>query len=412
MLTPNRREDHRETWAGKKKVIQSLTLKVHAYTFGHTQFIENKDLPQALYEKARRAAIDHRVSVPETLSDAFQSHGVSGIFIDPESIIISSSKHLRISPRRGTALHHTHLRDDVFETIATSLAEGVGVSTTARIQGVDKKTVLLVLNRAAAHAAKINHRLLRNLVVSECQLDEMWSFIGKKEKNLDFIEKLGGVLGDAWIWIAFDAVNKVFLATVVGKRTEAYAVALLEKVKRVTSRMPSLFSSDQLNQYTNALLQVYGKKAHPARKPGPGRPPKPRLAPPEELLYVQVVKQYKKYRVVKISRNVVFGDPKKVDEILSSSLVSRNINTSYVERGNGTIRHVNSRCNRKTFRFSKCKENHVRQLTLSLAYYHLCRPHKTLTKRNAGQPTTPFMAAGLTDHVWTMGELLRYKPKN
>lgn len=240
----------------------------------------------------------------------------------------------------------------------------------------------------------------------------MWSFIGKKEKNLDDIEKLGGVLGDAWIWIAFDAVNKVFLATVVGKRTEAYAVVLLEKVKRVTSRMPSLFSSDQLNQYTSALLQVYGKKALPARKPGPGRPPKPRLVPPEELLYVQVVKQYKKYRVVKISRNVVFGDPKKVDEILSSSLVSRNINTSYVERGNGTIRHVNSRCNRKTFRFSKCKENHARQLKLSLAYYHLCRPHKTLTKRNNGEPTTPFMAAGLTNHVWTMGELLRYKPKN
>jgi len=128
--------------------------------------------------------MDHRVQVSEGFSDALRLHGVAGIFIDPEGSIISSSNHLRISARRATALHHTHLRDDVFETVATSLAEGVGVSTTARIQGVDKKTVLLVLAKSAVHVAKINHSLLRNLVVSECQLDEMWSFIGKKEKNL------------------------------------------------------------------------------------------------------------------------------------------------------------------------------------------------------------------------------------
>ena len=212
------------------------------------------------------------------------SQGVGGIFIDPEDSIISSSNHLRNNPRRETAFYHAHLRDEVFETVATSLAEGIGVSTTARIQGVDKKTVLLVLTKAATHVAKVNQSLLRNLVVSECQLDEMWSFIGKKEKNLDTIEKLAGVLGDAWIWVAFDAVNKVFMATVIGKRTESHAVALLEEVKRVTSRIPSLFSSDQLAQYTSALLQVYGKKVLPARKPGPGRPPHPRIVPPDELL--------------------------------------------------------------------------------------------------------------------------------
>jgi IS1 family transposase len=293
-----------------------------------------------------------------------------------------------------------------------SLAEGVGVSTTARIQNVDKKTVLLVLEKAAVHAERVNRMLLRDIVVSECQLDEMWSFIGKKQKNLDAIEKLEGVLGDAWIWVAFDAINKVFLATVVGKRTQPYAVRLLEEVKRVTARMPSLFSSDQLDQYANALLQVYGEKVVPPRKLGPGRPPKARLVAPEELLYVQVVKQYKQYRVVKVTRNIVFGNPKKVEQLLSSSPVSRNINTAYVERGNGIIRHIDSRCNRKTFRFSKSKQNHIRQLILSLAYYHLCCPHRTLTKWNDRQPTTPFMAAGLTDHVWTMGELLRYRYNN
>ena len=331
---------------------------------------------------------------------------MAGLFIDPEEILISvSNKRARQSPRSHTALYRAHLNDETFETIATSLAEGIGVSTIARIQKVDKKTVLHVLARAGDHAAKIDHALLRDLVVSECQLDEMWSFILKKEKNLNAIEKLGGTFGDAWIWVAFDAVNKVFVATVVGKRTLPCAVSLLQQVDQVTARMPTVFSSDQLVHYENALLQVYGDVVYPPRKPGPGKPPNARLVPPDELLYVHVVKEYKKNRLESITRRVVFGDPKKIDAILSKSVVSNKINTSYVERSNLTIRHVDARCNRKTLRFSKRKENHVRQLTLSLAYYHLCCPHRTLKKRH-GRPTTPFMAAGLTDHVWTMGELL------
>jgi len=196
---------------------------------------------------------------------------------------------------------------------------------------------------------------------------------------------------------------------VVGKRTQPHAVTLLEEVKRVTACMPTLFTSDKLDQYPNALLLVYGTRVTPPRKPGPGRPPNPKLVPPDDLLYAQVVKQYKKHRVVKVARRVVFGEPERVADILRESTVSEKINTSYVERNNGTIRHLDARCNRKTYRFSKCKENHERQLALCLAYYHLCRPHKTLSRQH-GRPATPYMSAGLTDHVWTMRELLRYRP--
>ncbi|NOY28029.1 MAG: helix-turn-helix domain-containing protein [Oligoflexia bacterium] len=341
------------------------------------------------------------------------AHGAAGVLIDPEGILTASlsSQLPRSGPRKGTALHHTHLSDGVFGTIAKSLAEGVGVSSTARIQNVDKKTVLLVLAKAAEHTRKVSHALMTDAVVSECQLDEMWSFVGKKEKNLDAFETLRGELGDAWIWIAFDAVNKVVLASVVGKRTQPHAVSLLEEVKRVTACMPALFSSDQLEQYTSALLQVYGTLVHPPRKPGPGRPPHPRLVPPPDLRYVQVVKQYKRSRVAKVTRKVVFGDHEEVKAILAESIVSSKINTSYVERNNGTIRHMDARCNRKTYRFSKCVDNHLRQLDLTLAYYHLCRPHRTLTKRH-GRPTTPFIAAGLTDHVWTMGEMLSFRSQD
>jgi len=359
----------------------------------------------------RQANTDRRLRFDKQLMDSMQAHGVAGLFIDPENALLSlSSSPSRISARRGTAFHNTHLREQDFETIAKSLAEGVGVTATARIHNVDKKTVLLVLAKAGEQAKRVSRSLLINVKVTECQLDEMWSFVAKKEKNLDPVEKLQRSLGDAWIWIAFDATNKIVLAYIVGKRTLPHAVSLLQEVKRVTIRMPDLFSSDQLDQYTQALLQVYGKLVYPTRKPGRGRPPHPRLVPPEDLLYVQVVKQYKQRRVVKVTQKVVFGDCEKVESILAASSVSNKINTSYVERNNGTVRHRHARCGRKTLCFSKCQQNHEIQLALSFGYYHLCLPHKTLTKRY-GRPTTPFMAANLTDHVWSMAELLKYRDK-
>jgi len=388
-------------------------LAVDSYERSHGRFLDTQDRIQSTYERARsRAVKDHCGRVPENVQYVIRNHGIAGLFIEPERSLpsnCSGTAQYGLGQRVGTAYHHTHLPEDLFDTIARSLTEGVGVRSTARIQGVNPKTVLRVLARAAVHTAKVSRSLLKGVKVSECQLDEMWSFIGKKEGNLEPVETLSGILGDAWIWIAFDSVHKVVLAHVVGKRTEPHAVSLLQEVKRVTACMPTLFSSDQLDQYTNALLKVYGVAFLPPRKPGPGRPPKPKLVPPEDLLYVQVVKKYKRNRVSDISRRIVFGDPCRVGEVLQQSPVSQTINTSYVERYNGTVRHMDARCARKTYRYSKCSRNHLRQLELSLASYHFCRPHRTLTKRHK-QPTTPFMSAGLTDHVWTMRELLQDIP--
>lgn len=391
-----------------KKRALTLTLNLNTYQHPHNFFLDHCDEKQDLYEKARKAIIDRRCRINEQVLNVIQAHGVAGLFINPESTLVAgcSTAPYSYPQKRNTALHHTRLSDKEFATIARSLAEGVGVRTTGRIQQVDKKTVLLVLKKAGEHAVKVSRALLKNITVQECQLDEMWSFVGKKEKNLNPLEKLQGIMGDAWIWIAFDAVNKIVVASVVGKRTLPHAVSLLEEVQRVTAEMPQLFSSDQLDQYKKALLHVYGVTFHPPQGPGPGRPPGPRLVPPDNLLYVQVVKQYKKYRVIGVSRKIIFGDPGRIEDILAASPVSRKINTSYVERNNGIIRHNDARCVRKTLCFSKLEGNHKCQLDLSLGYYHLCNPHGTLSKRHGG-PTTPFMAAGITDHVWSMEELLK-----
>jgi len=123
------------------------------------------------------------------------------------------------------------------------------------------------------------------------------------------------------------------------------------------------------------------------------------------------MKHYKNNRLASITRKVVFGDPQKIQGIIQRSEVSQAIKTSFVERNNGTIRHMDARCTRKTYRFSKCRQNHESQLQLSLAYYHLCLPHKTLTKRYR-HPMTPFMSAGLTNHVWSIHEIPHTRPED
>jgi IS1 family transposase len=385
-------------------------MMIDAYQQPHNAFLDTSDGIQQIYERARRTVFDRRIRLPEPVSRTLQAHGITGLFIDPERTLVSCHPQPR-SASKATAFYQTHLQETQFSNIARALTEAVGVRATARIMAVDKKTVLRVLQRAADHAMRLSRSLLKNIEVSECQLDEMWSFIGKKEKHLEPIEKLEGILGDAWIWIAFDPIHKLVLAHVIGKRTEPHAVDLLEKVKSITASIPSLFTSDQLNQYTQALLKVYGNTVFPPRSPGAGRPPNPKLVPPEELLYAQVVKQYKGNKLVGITRKVIFGDPQKLQNVLERSITSKKINTSFVERYNGTVRHIDARCSRKTYRFSKNSKNHAHQLELSLAYYHLCLPHKTLTKRY-GRPTSPFMSAGLTDHIWSMGELLQTPPQN
>jgi len=396
----------------EKNGALTVTMEIESLEFGHGKFFEDSDRVQMTYEQLRLSSLDRRHSADSWLSHTVETHGVAGLFIDPGRTIAAhhQPQRDRTSIRSGTALHRTHLQEKEFEIVATSLAEGVGVRTTGRIQQVNEKTVLHVLDRAGNHARKVNRSILVDARVNECQLDEMWSFVGKKEKNLDLLEKISSTLGDAWIWIAFDAVNKIVLAHVVGKRTLPHAIELLQEVKRVTVDMPVLFASDQLDQYQKAILHVYGIWEQPCRKGKVGRMPSPRLVPPENLVYVQVVKKYEKSRISDVSRKIVFGTPEQVERILADSVASKKINTSHIERNNGTVRHIDSRCVRKTYRFSKIMKNHELQLQLSMAYYHLCRPHRTLTKRY-GKPTTPFMAAGFTDHTWTMRELLKFKPE-
>jgi IS1 family transposase len=191
------------------------------------------------------------------------------------------------------------------------------------------------------------------LHVSECQLDELWSFVHTKEQNLSVAKRWCETYGDAWVWLAFAPIWRLVVAFVVGKRTQEHANLLLSRVSSVTDAHIPFFTSDQLPAYTSALLHTYGEWYQPERNGDRGRFPARRRKPRPGLLYAQVVKRREKGRVVEVTRQIVFGDADAIDRQLAASSTSNAINTSFVERDNLTWRQHNRRLTRKTTAFSK-----------------------------------------------------------
>jgi IS1 family transposase len=322
----------------------------------------------------------------------------------------------------GTAYFGIEAEPAKFETAIRALAEGNSIHSTARIVQVERDTVSNWFHSAAYQSGLTTIHLWHNLHVTECQLDELWSFVHVKEKNLAHVKHYYQSYGDAWIWVAFATPFRVVLAFVVGSLPQSHANCIDERVKYVTDNHIPFFTSDQLPAYQNALLHVYGKDYQPARNGKRGRYPAKQRRTDPDLLYAQVVKQQENGHVIGIKRKIVFGDAKQIDGKEAASKQSITINTSFVSLHNRTLREHNRRLTRKTTGFSKELLGLEKQLWLSLAYYHLCLPHTSLREalqnpestRGCGQRSkwrkvTPAMAAGITDHVWTISELLGYR---
>jgi IS1 family transposase/transposase-like protein len=327
------------------------------------------------------------------------------------------------SARQGTAYFGVHAEESNYTIAMRALAEGNSLRGTGRIVEVDKDTVCDWLDRAGRHCRAVTTYLFDNLHITECQLDELWSFVRKKEAHLTLAEKVLALYGDAWVWIAFAPAWRLAAAFVVGKRDQDNANVLLERLHAVSCGYIPFFTSDQLPHYARALLHVYGIPEVILHIPGKRGPkPRPKLLPPSHLHYAQVVKRRKGGRVVKVTTKIIFGTEEAVQHRLAVSPVSQTINTSFVERNNLTCRQCNGRLSRKVLSFSKDLTWLEKHLWLSLAYYHFVLPHESLRRllpqpqptRGSGSPkkwqaVTPAMAAGLTDHAWTMEELLSYR---
>jgi IS1 family transposase len=247
----------------------------------------------------------------------------------------------------------------------------------------------------------------------EVQLDEKWSFVGKKQAHCDPLDPADDQKGDRWDSVAYDPEHRLVLAVIPGARTLENAEAITAEVKqRLGDQTPELITTDEAPAYDTAIEDTFSVPVRPAPKRGAGRP---RLVPerrlPETLNYATVHKHRENNRVVAVDRRQIFGTPRGLAKALAASAASHSVNTSFVERQHATDRGRNARKSRRTYRFSKDWRVHEAMSYYTLYRYNFCWPVRTLRIEAAEgrwQQRTPAMAAGLADHIWSSKEWLSY----
>lgn len=186
--------------------------------------------------------------------------------------------------------------------------------------------------------------------------------------------------------------------------------------ERTNHKPPELVTTDEHAPYKNSLLKTYGQDYVPRRKGNRGRKPKPRKRPPKGMVYATVNKTRENGEVVDVDTTLVFGTQKQLEQALEKSPVSSTVNTAFVERQNGTARHLNARKQRKTYSFSKQLLEHFLMTWLAVFYYNFCWEHRKLRVLVPGPEgeglyiqRSPAMAADLAHHVWTVEEFLDWQ---
>ena len=293
----------------------------------------------------------------------------------------------------------------------------VALSDIGFVLGVTEETVLEWLRRAAQKAHEINAHLLRDLPVTQVQLDEMWSFIRRKHAQQAGPDGESTELsedGRQWVWISFAPEFRLILAAFVGPRTFDSALQLIQMTAAVVLGVPCFFS-DGFSCYLSALIEIYHTLKTFPRTGKPGRPRKSVKEPHPDLVYGQVIKKKRQGRLQELVYRVCCG-AKRLEELGLS------ISTSLIERLNLTLRHALAPLVRKSASFCKDRTQMRRRVVLFQAFYNFARPHMSL-RLPVSEPVahasgliqpkwchrTPGMAAGLTDHVWTLRELLTAK---
>lgn len=214
--------------------------------------------------------------------------------------------------------------------------------------------------------------------------------------------------------MAYDPEHRLVVSLLVGVRSPETIELLVEDFHRRTQgRVMDLMTSDEYGAYPAAILSIYGEAVVPEATGRPGRPRLEYRRVPEELVYATVHKVREGHRVTAVEQRLIYGTPERLEEALANSAVSEQVTTAHLERYNGTDRHRNARKGRKTYRFSKDWEVHEAVTRFVVFSGNFCKPVRTLRQRlrrkqgkRKWRQRTPAMAAGLTDHVWSMVEWL------
>jgi IS1 family transposase len=257
----------------------------------------------------------------------------------------------------------------------------MSMRSTSRLTGASKNTITKLILDMGEAASRYQDAAFRNLDFEFVEADEIWSFVGCKQANIPEGYE-DDDLGSVWTWTAIDADSKLVITWLVGDRTADTAHEFLtDLAARLDNRIQ--LSTDGWGAYDHTVRLVFGTQGGVdwgtiVKKFGGGN---------EDH-------RYSPGKCTGAKKERRFGNPDMA-----------RVNTSYNERNNLNIRMGSRRYTRLTNAFSKKIENHAAATALHFAHYNLCRSHGTLTKKQ-GTKTTPAMAAGVEDHVWTVTELV------
>jgi transposase-like protein/IS1 family transposase len=261
------------------------------------------------------------------------------------------------------------------------LIEGCSIRSTERLTGIHRDTILDLVTLAGERAERLLEERIQGIPVTDVQCDEIWAFVGMKEKtkNKRIWEspEQERSMGDAYTFVAFERHTKLILTWHLGRRTFDDTWKFTKKLDRATWDNRFQISTDGFASYRDTITHELGHKG---------------------IDFAQVIKVY----AVPQNNDARYSPPVVVDCIrktICGEPARMNICTSHVERQNLTIRMQMRRFTRLTNAFSKKRENLKAAVALFFAYYNFCRIHSSIK-------TTPAVEAGLTDHVWSIQELL------
>jgi IS1 family transposase len=323
----------------------------------------------------------------------------------------------------GTPVHGKRVALDLLVWAVGALAEGLGIRAVARVFEVDPNTVLQWLVEVADHAMAFSRYFVHDVRVTQVQLDELFALLSAVKdgevSEAEAVQRLSR--SPHWVWAAIDPESTLLLALNIGDRTLAMAQRLVHQVVEVLAPgCVPLFLTDGFKEYTTALLTHFGHWVQPERRQATGPAPKPRWMPLPQLLYAQVIKTVRRRRLIRVRHRVVFGTLEAVQQVLAAC--GWQIHTAFVERLNLSLRQHVAAIGRRVSTLCKSEDGLGRQLALYHVYYNFVLPHASLripcarpeltngsSSVRRWQPRTPAMAAGLTDHVWTLREVLLFR---
>lgn len=261
--------------------------------------------------------------------------------------------------------------------ILSMLCEGSSMRSVSRVCDVSINTVAKLLEDAGKFCATFHDERVRNLTCKRIQCDEIWSFVYAKNKNVVDAKSPPKGAGDVWTWTAIDADSKLICSWAVGQRDAYWAYAFMDDLKERLAHRVQL-TADGLHAYLDAVEDAFGDDIDFAQLikiygEAPGNDAQRKYSPPE---------------CIGAQKRPVTGAP---DE--------KHISTSYVERHNLTMRMSMKRFTRLSNAFSKKLASHRHALSLYFTFYNWTRIHKSLR-------VSPAMAAGITDRLWMMEEII------